>query len=446
MVLSAPTFSFKIPSIHDSTLLDCRIYHPQKSYHTINPESRKPASFGHGGDDESATADRDGILRRVRLDENDQSGSSRYGSGIGIWAKRGAVIAHPYAPLGGSYDDPAVHLLASEALRAGFVVGTFNFRGAGASEGSTSWTAKPELADYISFTGFLMQYLLNIWLAEPSGWIGHDKVAPAIEPFGPSEFTTTAAADCSNAMMLLLSGYSYGSMITSRLPETDEIFARFESVRTGSPEAEIKLRGQSLAKEWNKGILRSSVHAAPDRSSGTMPLMTMGWDESENHARNRKTSHEVRRSLDTVRKSVDHMKTKYSHRPHASVQQAFPVEDPHTQVPSQTPRFLTFYLLVSPLLSPVSLLATLFSRQMNWGSQEESDERLSRHDTLAIYGDEDMFTSGKKLRRWAQRLSERPQSRFRFQEIAGAGHFWHDPRAARELRLSAKSWFDEILS
>jgi len=38
------------------------------------------------------------------------------------------VVAHPYAPLGGNYDDRVVGIVADELLKEGFVVGTFNFR------------------------------------------------------------------------------------------------------------------------------------------------------------------------------------------------------------------------------------------------------------------------------------------------------------------------------
>lgn len=82
--MSSPPLSFTIPSIHDRTELACRIYHP-------NPET-----------------------------------SSNQ--------KRGAMIAHPYASLGGSYDDPTVLATAYALLREGFVVGTFNFRSEARSE------------------------------------------------------------------------------------------------------------------------------------------------------------------------------------------------------------------------------------------------------------------------------------------------------------------------
>ena len=78
-----PHYSFTIPSIHDDTTLDCRIYHP---------------------------------------DVLDTTGGSPR------WRKRGVVMAHPYAPMGGSYDDLVVRIVVDEMLKAGYVVGTFNFR------------------------------------------------------------------------------------------------------------------------------------------------------------------------------------------------------------------------------------------------------------------------------------------------------------------------------
>lgn len=83
MHLRSPTFEFEIPSVHDGAQLDCRLYLPKKV---------------------------------VQL-----------GSASG-WEKRGAIVAHPYAPLGGCYDDPVVNFVGAELLRAGYVVGTFNFR------------------------------------------------------------------------------------------------------------------------------------------------------------------------------------------------------------------------------------------------------------------------------------------------------------------------------
>lgn len=83
MFLPPPTYAFTIPSIHDGTQLECRLHVPRQM---TEPEGccRGPIS--------------------------------------------GAIVAHPYATLGGCYDDPVVNFVGSELLDAGYVLGTFNFR------------------------------------------------------------------------------------------------------------------------------------------------------------------------------------------------------------------------------------------------------------------------------------------------------------------------------
>lgn len=83
VILPSPSLTFTIPSLQDGLPLDCRIYHP--------------ASLG---------------------DVPDQT----------VWRKHAAIFAHPYAPLGGCYDDPVVDIVAGTLLQLGFLVGTFNFR------------------------------------------------------------------------------------------------------------------------------------------------------------------------------------------------------------------------------------------------------------------------------------------------------------------------------
>ena len=80
-----PAYSFSLPSINDDTPLDCRIYHPNNLRSILSD-----------------------TYPRVKIE--------------------GAVIAHPYAPLGGSFDDPIVLSVTEALLNEGFVVGTFNFR------------------------------------------------------------------------------------------------------------------------------------------------------------------------------------------------------------------------------------------------------------------------------------------------------------------------------
>lgn len=83
-----PHYTFTIPSVHDDTPLDCRVYHPDALIEL-------PASA-------------------PEVEET--------------WRTRGIVMAHPYAPMGGSYDDRVVGIVIDEFLKAGWIVGTFNFR------------------------------------------------------------------------------------------------------------------------------------------------------------------------------------------------------------------------------------------------------------------------------------------------------------------------------
>jgi len=81
-----PSYAFTIPSLHDDTSLDYRLYVPES------------------------------------LSSNLESVAS------GAETLRGAVVAHPYAPLGGCYDDPVVLSMVDILRDEGLVVGTFNFR------------------------------------------------------------------------------------------------------------------------------------------------------------------------------------------------------------------------------------------------------------------------------------------------------------------------------
>lgn len=83
MYLPFPNFVFTVPSVYDGIQLDCRIYLPR--------ELQQPRNTPR-------------------------------------WKKQGAIVAHPYAPLGGCYDDPVVSFVGGELLRGGYVVGAFNFR------------------------------------------------------------------------------------------------------------------------------------------------------------------------------------------------------------------------------------------------------------------------------------------------------------------------------
>jgi hypothetical protein len=83
MEIPPPNYAFVIPSVYDGRKLECRIFLPP-------------------------------VFQDIQSATN--------------WPTRGAIVAHPYAPLGGCYDDPVVDFVGTELLRANYVLGTFNFR------------------------------------------------------------------------------------------------------------------------------------------------------------------------------------------------------------------------------------------------------------------------------------------------------------------------------
>ncbi|KAJ5675551.1 hypothetical protein N7462_008448 [Penicillium macrosclerotiorum] len=323
-----PTFSFTIPSVHDERHLECRLYVPHKTI---------------------------------------ESTSS--------WATRGAIVAHPYAPLGGCFDDPIVSFIGGELLQAGYVVGTFNFRGAGNSDGRTSWTAKPELGDYVSFYGFMLHYLHALNTAFTS------KRTVASD----GELGSEAVVGSDNRVQLVLGGYSFGSLIASHVPDLDVMVDLF-GTGTASSTSPI----YAIGNEARKFAARSMRHVQPSRADGR----------------------------------ADDLKF---------------------------PRGATAisYLLVSPLLPPVSQLLTLFTALTVTVQGQTSDQarpagrpadQLSAHRTLALYGDQDTFTSARKLQRWSAELAHLPQSQFRGCQIDGAGHFWREKGVETRARQALLEW------
>lgn len=437
-MLPVPAFNFTIPSIHDDTTLQCRIYHPLKFLHN--------GAFGQSE-----------------------------------WRKKGAIIAHPYAPLGGCYDDPVVQAAATEILKKGFVVGTFNFRwrtslhsmdgpnfiyrGAGDSKGRTSWTARPELSDYVSFAGCFIYYLNNLEPPTPFHALEHSR-SPTDTTLSPIPSSMNIPIDrvdaLDSSMVLILGGYSYGSMICTHLPNTDTIVQLFASVPQGSAEAEIRLRALHLSTQWNKDA-RLMKEARRGRSlqiaesiQDPSHSITMGGDESEPGTR--RPSRESRRSLDHIRRSIDHSRKRLGTRQRSSTEI---IRSPRLEESTGSEEITmptTYYLLISPLLPPISMFATIFTKPKPNGLDHPAasedrpvanlhvKENLTSFTTLAIYGDKDFFTSQKKLRKWAEHLAGVPESRFRFREIVGAGHFWHEQGVEGQMRSAIRDWTRDILT
>ncbi|KAL1966424.1 hypothetical protein VTN77DRAFT_4566 [Rasamsonia byssochlamydoides] len=335
MGLPSPTFSFTIPSVYDGTQLDCRLFHPKRQHHT------------------------------------------------GSWTKRGAIVAHPYAPLGGCYDDPVVNSVAGQLLQLGYIVSTFNFRGAGDSEGRTSWTAKPEAGDYVSVYGFMLDYLRRLDTHTSSSNRPDDQNGQTSTASGA---VNDESKEPSSAIELILGGYSYGSMIASHLPKVEDVLNLFSNPADSSPASVISSKAEELSKAWNQ----ANPNKTPGDTSGTHGM--------------------------TVPKIS--------------------------------------YLLVSPILPPISLFVTMFSR-MSFISGMSSpglslqgvqvatpspDEQLRTNPTLVIYGTKDIFTPQKKIRRWVESLRNMPGSKIESREIDGAGHFWVERDTEPQMRQALREW------
>ena len=327
----------------------------------------------------------------------------------------------------------------------GQIPNKFVFRGAGGSKGRTSWQAKSETEDYKSFAAFLVYYIealraaplrtrssahsgLNSSVIVPAGTLSPD-------PDGQSQGIT-----------LILGGYSYGSLVASNLPATEDILHRFQAPTKGSAESEIRLRAASLAAKWNKDA-RLYLEAQRARRSASQEKLkvsvhslavAMGGDESEQGSK--RPSQESRRSLEVVRRSMDRSKRKLGFRQHSSSSDSADcavVEESMKATSIALPR--TFYLLISPVLPPASMFLTMFSG-LRSDKSHECVGKFVENPTLAVYGDDDFFTSWKRLRRWAENLRTAPGSRFQFHEVSGAGHFWHEEGVDKQMRKCIRDW------
>ncbi|WPG97521.1 Hypothetical protein R9X50_00029800 [Acrodontium crateriforme] len=409
-----PAYTFTIPSLVDDTVLDCRIYHPRDFLEGPGPGKAQDV--------------------------------------------KGAVFAHPYAAMGGSFDDPVVLGVVETLLKLGWVVGTFNFRGAATSAGHTTWTGHAEQEDYCSVAGFVIYYIYNLSrICSPSS-----SLPELLDSGFESSF------DQQQPLQLLLGGYSFGSLVLARLPPPVSIINRFQEAEVGTSGAEIFLRARTLAKQtWRaaeassftssepqtplRGRAMRDAHPSPEaaETGGRSSLhrvraspVTVGGEETD--SRDRRTHsrghHSARQSLEeVVRRSVEIprriVKSHHAHHPwhksrsHERGQQT-ELDDGHSRPSTPTastptanttnaglnkgaPVVSTRYLLISPVLFPFTHTlcppgASMFSsttatRRGHHQSDGPVGAQFLSHPTLAIFGSADGFTSNKRLQGWAQR-------------------------------------------
>ena len=224
--------------------------------------------------------------------------------------------------------------------------------GAGDSEGRTSWTAKPELGDYVSFYGFMLQYLHFLKLT----------LTPGEEVDSSKPHKVSDGVKNRTDIHLILGGYSYGSLIASNVPTKRIAALSLEQIQMSHNLADV-----------------------PDLRALTTSIS---------------------------------------------------------------------YLLVSPLLPPISQFLTVFSTlSLNVKTDTPKGPHIpcprpadqqSSHHTLALFGDQDTFTSAGKLEKWSDEMVHMPCSQFQFRMIDGAGHFWRENGVEVRARHALKQWLSEI--
>jgi len=120
-----------------------------------------------------------------------------------------------------------------------------------------------------------------------------------------------------------------------------------------------------------------------------------------------------------------------------------------------TPHGTISYLLISPILPPISSFLTLFgafSIDVQMGPSAPGKHipcpkpanQLSAHDTLIIYGNEDTFTPASKLQNWSNVIAKVPGSRLVSHEVDGAGHFWREEGVESQARSALRAWMSRV--
>jgi alpha/beta superfamily hydrolase len=431
-----PQYAFSIPSLADDLPLQCRIYHPKH------------------------LSARVGVIQTR------------------VW---GAIMAHPYAPLGGSFDDPVVISVVETLLLQGHIVGTFNFRyhvskfvlysvtntisrGAAGSEGHTTWSGRAEQEDYISFAGFLIHYLQGL-----HGGLAPNQLEPiqSVGDFGDiGPISGTAGRHSDAPIGILLGGYSYGSLVLARLPSAQAIYQRFANPKTGSAAAEVALRARTMAEQTKiacqeaqspstprgRQLDPSAAATSPSKRIGASP-MTMGGEETDLSTRRR--SRDSRRSVDVMRKSIEAPKRIRAHIRGSSISAKGGVEVkqpvPNTTCIVNTPEIIkSRYLVISPVLIPFTHTLcppgppSMFSGlRKNADNESHAAKPFLANLTLALFGSSDVFTASKRLKAWAQKMVDASESKFAWEEIDGAGHFWNEAGVMQALQRRIEKWLSD---
>ncbi|KAJ2783543.1 hypothetical protein GGI15_002548 [Coemansia interrupta] len=144
-----------------------------------------------------------------------------------VEASRAVVFLHAYAPLGGNMRNKVLDEIDRQVgRRVGLTIG-LNMRGAGRSEGRTSWTGLPEQEDVRSVLDMLQTRRLRLHAARHPA-ADRRAIVRQIRARGFAEMADAGEGDDVDCVCLprventLLCGYSYGAMISAAIVGPDE--------------------------------------------------------------------------------------------------------------------------------------------------------------------------------------------------------------------------------
>lgn len=342
---------------------------------------------------------------------------------------------------------------------------TLSHSGAGHSAGKTSWTSRAERSDFQSIIAFLAYYIYHL---DPFKHVDHT-TEESDEPTKTIDEITnekpTGERERSN--VLVIGGYSYGSLITAQLPPLETILEPFSAPSSASNEAQIRLRAASLAEQQNT-LIRLTRQAIREisytRKAAEHGVRVGGSEGNMSPQRSvdgrRSISRELEEKLhELVAKTKSNLAAQRSLRHHRHTSSGplpkVPEDDddgplvvekrrkpepadgrlPHLEgfAPPQQA-----YVLLSPIpglashLVTFKLLPNALSRP-RLPEEDPAEAKLVRHPTLAVHGDADMFVLPSKAREWVARLSGAQGSKFRGVEMPTAGHFWAEPGVLEKL-------------
>jgi hypothetical protein len=313
-------------------------------------------------------------------------------------------------------------------------------RGAHGSQGRTSWSGRPELDDYTSYAAFFIHYMCYIQpisTSDPISTLEPSSMAPPLDGL-----TGTPNDTCP---IVILGGYSYGSMILRHLPPVQTILQPFTASVAGSAADEILIRVRKLADQSNlewRNIAREEARARRTSQAGhnSKPSMAMGGEETSPDKR--RSSRDVRRSVEGgSRLEIRTRLRSLSHRRRENSNSLTPPEIKSATITMPDIR----YLMISPLTAPISMLAAPALGHKFWSNSKEGYQNvIGKHPSLAVYGNQDMFASTKRIRDWTKQLKAEPGSRFNSIEVAGAGHFWVESNIEEKLRTALRDWESSI--